>query len=298
MKILGAYDNGNTSVILYDDGTKVRECEGHPKPLHPESIDVKITNWCDGACPYCHEQSTKQGKHGNLDALLEALSPLPHGVELALGGGDPTSHPDLIRFLLKAKECGWIVNITINHKHIKSRSRIIKQLLARGLVHGVGISYRKPWLGDEDYIHKLSGNVVYHLIAGVNSPNDLDSIEEICRDNNRTPKVLLLGYKQFGFGLSFYDRNKEVAKTLQLWHDRMAQELKRENFIFSFDNLGIEQMKIKRFLAKETWDEFYMGDDFTFSMYVDAVEGTFAPTSTSTKRVPFDRGLLQFFNFR
>lgn len=63
MTIINTYKNGNTSVTLYNDGTKVREYEGTPNIVHPESIDVKITNYCDLGCAYCHESSTTEGKH-------------------------------------------------------------------------------------------------------------------------------------------------------------------------------------------------------------------------------------------
>jgi len=59
--ILHSYQNGNTLVNLYNDGTKTREYEGEPKPVFPESIDVKITNYCDAGCTFCHEKSTRLG---------------------------------------------------------------------------------------------------------------------------------------------------------------------------------------------------------------------------------------------
>lgn len=42
--VLHRYQNGNYTVTLYEDGTKVREFpdDRAPAPEYPESIDVKI----------------------------------------------------------------------------------------------------------------------------------------------------------------------------------------------------------------------------------------------------------------
>ena len=64
--MLKSYMNGNTLVTIYEDGTKVREYDGTPVPVHPESMDVKITNACDAGCRYCHEKSVPSGKHADL----------------------------------------------------------------------------------------------------------------------------------------------------------------------------------------------------------------------------------------
>ena len=89
MELLYRYQNGNVEVSLFDDGTKIQEWpdEEQPKPKFPVSMDVKITNYCDLNCKFCHEMSTTSGKHGNLDKLFTFLQELPNGTELAIGGG-------------------------------------------------------------------------------------------------------------------------------------------------------------------------------------------------------------------
>jgi len=61
---LCSYKNGNVSVTLLKNGTKIREfnLESERKGIFPESIDIKITNYCDAGCRYCHEKSVKSGK--------------------------------------------------------------------------------------------------------------------------------------------------------------------------------------------------------------------------------------------
>lgn len=62
-KLLHTYQNGNVTVTLYEDGTKVREWpDGEsPRVTHPESCDLKITQYCDldSICVYCFTPDTK-----------------------------------------------------------------------------------------------------------------------------------------------------------------------------------------------------------------------------------------------
>jgi hypothetical protein len=288
-----SYQNGNTFVSIFEGGTKTRTYEGSPSIIHPESIDVKITDYCDMNCEYCHESSTVKGFHGDLNKLLSVISHLPAGVELAIGGGNPLSHPQLIEFLTALKAKGIIANITINQGHLKKYQELIEFLISLELVKGVGISitsnnftYIKPLV-------KLTNNIVFHVIAGV---NDVSVIERLIRHSPEgNCKVLILGYKQFGFGLKFY--NPEVEANIKRWFMYLPQYLNKA--VLSFDNLGIEQLNVKRFFTESGWSKFYMGDDFCFTMYIDAVKQEFAPTSRSKFRKSFETHTLEkFFELR
>lgn len=286
---LVSYQNGNTYVTIKSDGTKTREYEGIPVVNHPESIDVKITDYCDMGCKYCHESSTKAGKHGNSEFLLNILSDLPKGVELAIGGGNPLSHPNLVWLLRSLKDRGFICNLTVNQGHLKPNMELLVNLLKQDLVKGLGISITN---NNFTYVSQLlnhTSNIVFHIIAGVNSPNIVEDLLQVNPDS----KILLLGYKTFGFGIGYYDEN--VENSLKLWNWKLPQLVKK--CTFSFDNLAIEQLDVKRLFTQEGWNKFYMGDDFTFTMYIDAVKQEYAPTSRSGQRVPFsEMSLLDYFN--
>lgn len=282
-----SYQNGNTTVTILEDGTKTRSWEGIPKIVHPESIDVKITNFCDMNCSYCHESSTTKGVHGDLDLLITKINQLPAGVELALGGGNPLSHPNLIEFLIKLKHQGLIANITVNQGHLKIYQELITYLIKEDLIKGLGISitnnnfnYVKPFL-------ELTKNVVYHVIAGVNSIEIIDKLMELGEC-----KVLVLGYKKFGFGLNFY--SSETEELIKIWKKKLPSYVGK--CLLSFDNLAIEQLNVKRLFTDKGWEEFYMGDDFCFTMYIDAVKQEYAPTSRSNERVSFSSSeLIDYF---
>lgn len=302
MHILHSYANGNTSVKIYSDGTKERSYDETPLPVHPESIDCKITNFCNPTfdnpiCSYCHEKSGLNGKHADLDQLSDVLSELPAGVELAIGGGAPLSHPDIIPFLIKLKAQGIICNITINQKHLLQDQVLILRLINQDLISGIGISYSDPkYHSDIEAILKASDNVVFHMIMGINNVGDVQVLSELCKKNNRKCKILILGYKQFGFGIKYYLKNAGIEDNKYRWYVDLASYFKRDDMILSFDNLAIEQLKLKRYFTDTAWDKFFMGRDFVFTQYIDAVNQEYAPSSTSTNRVSFkDRSLLNYF---
>lgn len=61
----------------------------------------------------------------------------------------------------------------------------------------------------------------------------------------------------------------------------------------SFDNLALEQLKIKRFfLDEKEWNTTYQGEH---SFYINAVDGYFAPSSRSYYKVGFDKTIIQDF---
>jgi hypothetical protein len=300
--ILHAYKNGNTNISIYDDGTKIREYDGAPKPQHPESCDVKITNRCDGVngktCQFCHEKSHIFGKEADLNKLMSVISDLPAGVELAIGGGNTLSHPHLNEFLGHIKERGLIANITVNQAHInRHKSQLIK-LINYGMIYGVGIScspINDSYLQDIKDICKMSSNVVFHLINGINTLEDIDQLINVV--GNEKCKILVLGYKKWGMGKRFYDLNKvEIENKISKYEMYLHRYFKMPNIVMSFDNLSIEQLRLKRYFTEEGWEKFFMGQDGRFTMYIDAVEQQYAKSSTSEDRVGFDQmGLREYF---
>lgn len=268
-----SYQNGNTFVKLFEDGSKIREFEGEAQPEFPESIDLKITDFCDMGCAFCHEQSTKQGKHGDIDFLLDLIEGLSAGVELAIGGGNPLSHPDLEKLLNALKEKGIIANITINQGHLKPYRVFIQNLIDQNLVKGVGISLTKNNL-DTTLLPKTS-NLVFHVIAGVQEYKIIDDLLKAISE----PKILILGYKEYGFGKDFL--NQTIRDRLHSWKMSLPHYLGKT--IISFDNLAIKQLEVQRLLTKEGWEKFYMGDDGKFTMYIDGVTKTYAISSTKTR---------------
>lgn len=283
MKGIGRYKNGNYNVLIFDDGTKIRETkEDKFQADFPECIDLKITDYCDIGCPYCHENSTKEGKHAILSQdFIDTLRPY---TELAIGGGNPISHPNIIEFLKYLKKKKIIANITINQKHFEKDFDFINKLIEEELVFGLGISVTNI---NDSFIEKAQKfpNTVLHIINGIVEIKELEKLYD------KNLKILVLGYKEFRRGKSFYsekiEKNKEVVS-------KNILEILKKFKIVSFDNLALKQLEMETKLGKD-WNEFYMGDDGKFTMYIDLVNNQFASNSTSTNRYKILKNIDEMF---
>jgi len=287
-KILHKYKNGNVDVTLYENGTQVLEYPdgSNPEYAFPTSMDVHITNKCLFNCPQCHEGSSESGRHGDLNKLSEIISVLPHA-ELAIGGGDAFLHPELEPFLKRCKEQGLVCNLTVNQKQLKRDFNQLRRFIDEKLVYGIGLSVSSPrsWDGDREWWFAGYEHTVLHLIMGIHTVEDL----QILRDNFGFKKFLLLGYKVFGRGVEYYQKNKEtIDNNIKEWDDNILKLF--QGCIISFDNLALEQLTLQGKLPEKLWNQSFMGEDFNHTMYIDVVEREYAPTSRSPKsdRVKWD----------
>lgn len=283
--ILHKYSNGNYDVELYNDGTKIRRTKADSfVSAFPENIDVKITNYCDAGCSFCHEDSTKQGKHGNLE--LEFFNTLKAGTELAIGGGNPLSHPQLIPFLTRMKNQGVICNLTINQIHFENSQPLIQELVKNDLVKGIGVSLMRY----KDSLIELTShyeNIVFHVINGI------VRLEELRKMYQKNLKILILGYKYLRRGMDFYSEKIELNKK-EIYDN--IHEIIRNFQVVSFDNLGIEQLNVKRLMLNHEWEKFFMGEDGMFTMYIDCIKEEFALSSTKLQREPITKNIVDMFN--
>ena len=281
MNLLGIYKNGNFTTKLFSDGTKIRETEDDEFiPDFAENMDIKISNYCDMGCNFCHEGSTKNGKHGDIlnQKFIETLHPYQ---EVALGGGDATSHPDLIPFLHKLKDRKVIVNMTVNQRHFEQKQELIKRLVDEKLIYGLGVSLVNP---TDEFISLIQQypNAVIHVINGILKPSDV----EILSDKNL--KMLILGYKQLRRGGEWYSEDHENIIIKQMWLKENLGGIIERFKVVSFDNLAIDQLEVKRLMSQEEWDEFYMGDDSEFTYFIDMVEKEFSKNSTAPLNERYD----------
>ena len=291
MGVLGKYKNGNYNVTILSDGTKIRYNDLDSfNPEKPESMDLKITNWCNMGCPMCHENSTPEGKHGNIMNMPFIDTLLPY-TEIAIGGGDPLSHPHLVPFLEKLKSRNLIPNMTVNQIGFIDNIDFIQELVDKKLIYGIGVSLVDA---NDEFIDAISKfpNAVIHVINGIITMDQLRSMA------HKNLKILILGYKEFRRGKSLFERqNVEINHLKSAFYDMLPTVIEEEWFdVVSFDNLAIKQLDLRELMSDEKWDEFYMGDDGSFTMYVDAVNCEFAKSSTSTERWPIEDDIKTMFN--
>ena len=278
MELLGRYRNGNYVTTILSDGTRIRETNDDEFiPDHAENMDVKITNCCSMSCPFCHEGSTLNGKHGDImnEKFIDTLYKYQ---ELCIGGGNVLEHPDLIPFLEKLKEKKVIANITVNQIHFEKEQELIRKLVGERLIYGLGVSLVKP---TDKFIKlmKQYSSAVIHTINGILTESDVKAME------NNNLKMLILGYKHLRRGNEYFEHEREIIEANQNWLYENLDDITGKFKVVSFDNLAIEQLDVKRLMSDKEWDEFYQGDDGSSTYFIDMVERKFARSSTA----PFDK---------
>lgn len=285
------YQNGNYTVTIdTKTGTKIREnnCNFFRADF-PESMDIKICNKCDMGCPMCHENSTLDGKCGDImsESFIDKLHPY---TELAIGGGNPLEHLDLVPFLEKCKSLCFIPSMTVHQIHFMKNKDFLKELVEKRLIYGLGISLSHV---TDEFIEAVKEfpNAVVHVINGIVHPVQLEELA------NNGFKILILGYKGFRRGEAMYQHQSVAIEALkQLLYDRLPQIIRDGWFeVVSFDNLAIKQLDAQRLMTSEEWEQFYMGDDGNATMYIDMVNREFAKSSTSTERYPLEDDIVTMF---
>lgn len=267
--LLHSYTNGNYKVSIHSCGTKVRICdEENFVPEFPESIDLKITNFCNlhNLCVFCHEQSNLQGTHADPDRIIEFAKGLPAGVEIAIGGGNPLSHPEFNYIIDELTKLGIVCNVTINQEHYEKFS-------IPESVHGVGISFRR-----RKKLNIKHNHIIHHMILGIHTYKDFLFL---CQ-TYMSPKILWLGYKTVGNGITYAENAfDEIEKNISEVRDNL---LKMQNHasVVAFDNLAIDQLG-KDYEIFSQGD--YMGDDGQYSFYFDAVKNEYAIGSSSLNKI-------------
>jgi hypothetical protein len=208
-------------------------------------------------------------------------------MECAFGGGSTLSHPDLLEMLRSIqKELSLVCNVTLNAFHVETQIDLIEQLLQEKLIYGIGISFNQfakldKYAAPFNKLASLTQNVVYHLIAGIHTIEDAKWLIE----NRANPKILVLGYKQFGNGVNYFNSHKvDLEANLYQWLTRIHTIIGLNGVILSFDNLAIEQLKIRRFFNDEGWSKFYQGDDGFANLYVDIPNLEYAVSSRSANK--------------
>jgi hypothetical protein len=273
------YKNGNHEVYINDEnGTKIRKTIDDNATEFisdfADSVDFKITNKCFNNCAFCHEKSSPTGLVGNMDdwKFLDTLHPY---TEMAIGGGDVLTFDKLYDLLELLKSKNIYANITVQQNNIFDNK--IDYLVEHELVKGIGVSlygYRKD---DIERIKSLP-NTVIHLINGVTACED--SFRQLA---DKDLKILILGYKTFGRGIEFIKDSPWIQDNMN-WVEKNIEDYMMKFKVVSFDNLAVEQLKLKDKLTEKQWKMFYGGDDGTHTFYIDGVNKQFAKSSTSTER--------------
>ncbi len=94
--------NGKTLRFAINSNEPIKELK------YPEFYDIKVTGNCEGKCPYCYMDSKPEQHYEDIIEKVRGFfkdmttNQLPF--QVALGGGEPTSHPNFVELLRVLKE--------------------------------------------------------------------------------------------------------------------------------------------------------------------------------------------------
>ena len=262
--------NGNSRVTLYKDGSRLVETLNPNDDFldlkQPLSLDINISNRCSNGCPYCYAGNTPTGKMTDLLDMpyLDRVT----GIEIAINIQYPLPE-NFELWLEKMKSQNIVVSGTINQLDFErdiETLHYMRQLKDKGLLYGIGVSFRKY----DDYIYSLVKNqlgndVVVHVIVGVTPVGDVFKL----LDNGF--KVLILGYKNKNRGIDYANQvniEKWKEDINSIWHYNTKT-------ILALDTAGLKQLDVKSEISWDEWLRSYQGDEGTISFYIDAVNKTF-----------------------
>lgn len=202
----GVWFNGKTIRIALDPAKPITELE------YPEFYDIKLTDWCSGCCIFCYMDSTREGAHfsdviGKVQRFFGPMSKNQRPFQVALGGGEPTSHPEFLKILKVFHELDIEPNYTTNGMWTNGdKGKITEdeiELLSTTLKYcgGVAVSchpHLKPyWKRAASLYHSYKIKLNFHLI--ISDRKSIDDFVEIYKEwNDKVDHFVLLPYGNQG----------------------------------------------------------------------------------------------------
>jgi hypothetical protein len=262
--------------IVFDPrtGMKLRYADGdYLKSTTPELVDVKITDFCPYKCSFCYQASLPEGKHGStsyIKRVIDVLSSMSV-FEIAYGGGEPSDHPDFAEIIQHTAERGIVPNFTAFGVKWMRDERVIEAV--RRYVGGIGVSVH-------NVAHIAKVDKAVDATAGSNVKVMAQHVfgtlpfEDTMKIVDRSPHVLMLGYKTVGFGSSFQPFE---------FSNGQVRELIKASKKLSVDTAFVDRYSEAMFECGIN-PILTASPEGKFSCYVDAVEQKMAPSSYVEKQ--------------
>lgn len=169
----------------------------------PETIDIAITDHCAMGCTYCYMDSTAKKKHApeNLvEAVINAFDVRPY--QVALGGGEPVTHPRFPEILRAARGLGVVPNYTTSGYVI--RDEVIDA--TNEVCGGVSLTFH-AFKGIDWFVEtykklrtRLKTALNVHVIADKDVANNLELLLSRASELGPLSIILLAYYPKVGRG--------------------------------------------------------------------------------------------------
>lgn len=268
------------------------------RKIEREQFDGKVYNFgtedthtyvAEGVVVHnCYQNSTLAGKHARMKDIraIARACEKAEVFEVAIGGGEPTLHPEFIELLYIFADSNVVPNFTTkNPKWIAKNWLFIKDV-----VGGFAVS-----VTSEVEIHHLAqtikgldfgpGQVNLHFVMGLNNREQFDNMLRAAREYGY--RVTLLGYKTFGRG------NEVQPENYDWWLDSIFST---EGLDISIDTALALQYH-QQILDAGVPQYMFHTTEGRFSAYVDAVAMTLHPSSYDEEQSYDFNGLTWLTNF-
>lgn len=116
MKLRFEKSNYGIYIFNFSSGESLSLDEMSFRGKGPLLLDVSITNRCLRGCSFCYKKAQPQGQDISLNDYCIVLDQATKcGVtQIAIGGGEPTLHPEFVEILKTTREFGIIPNYSTN----------------------------------------------------------------------------------------------------------------------------------------------------------------------------------------
>jgi hypothetical protein len=255
-------------------GARLRFSFNPDAPVPPRAldlVDMKITDHCPFDCQYCYMGSSSGGTHAPYNTVLSYLLSLRQAkvFEVALGGGEPTLHPEFGRIVEEAAELGIVPNFTTRNlawfRDPLNHCRIL-QSVGRIAFSTTNFHEASEAIALFEAHHLPKRKLAFQVIDGLIAPGVLEGIMKLA--SLHAIPVIILGYKVSGRGkdyppvTSYQGKWLNVVKALRE-RDRLPP--------VGVDTLIIQQYS-EQIRQQDVPELFYDDREGIYSMYIDAVQ--------------------------
>jgi organic radical activating enzyme len=230
---------------------------------YPEFYDVKITSKCNSLCPDCYQDSTpdKDNFPNLIDNFVSYFGKMDENqkpYQIAIGGGEPTLHPDFYKLLVVSRmELGIVPNYTTNGMFMDTKLRNDISLWTQLFCGGVAVSAHEHlesyWRGAVDLFTKAAVKTNIHII--ISDKESVDRFLKIFEEYEKEVNYfVLLSYQAMG-----------RAKSKKVESDYLFEKLRGLKDIskVSYGSNFYEDLK------KQHWLDVSLYEPEIFSKYLD-----------------------------
>jgi hypothetical protein len=286
-------ESGHFTVFSPSCGTRLRFTAPDAAPpetsAHPELIDVKITDYCGMNCDYCYMDSTEKGQHARTDILRNLSYSLRNlgTFEVAIGGGEPTEHPDFVEIIRNFHRNGVIPSFSTQSWTWLEKPEIYEAVAQ--YCGAVALSTQKPehivpWLKQ---CHERGINAHFHYVLGLNPLENLERFFNVLKGDALkdagierseigygAKHIVLLAHKKVG-------RAEDSSPHPYAGWGQTVKEYAGWNWNVAIDSFLVTDVEKEfnalvgkggRISGYGVNRKLYENSDGRFSMYYDAVE--------------------------